>query len=308
MTMKKTRRTTGILLCICLVLLLAGCGGQKQTKEDSKPVQQEKQGGSDTAPSSGDDQTVPWELEYVDAYGEHFTAVINPELKMHDYDWTKLVREGESVISYEGDENYSIRKGVDVAVYQGDIDWAALKEAGFEFAFIRIAARAYGEKGQLLEDQAFEQNINGAQAAGLDVGVYFFSQAVSEEEALEEAQMTVQMLEGHELQLPVVFDPETIRDDEARTDHVSGKQFTDNTIAFCEQIKSAGFEPMVYSNMVWEDQFFEMERLQDYPFWYADYEKAPQTPYDFRFWQYTEKGEAPGVSGTVDLDVEFVRK
>ena len=304
--MNKARWTKEILFCICLALLLAGCGGQKQTEAGSKPVQQEKQGSSDTEPASGEDQTDPWELEYVDAYGEHFTAVIDPDLKMHDYDWSKLVRVGESEISYEGDARYTIRKGVDVAVYQGDIDWKALKDAGFEFAFIHIAARAYGEKGQLLEDQAFEQNITGAQAAGLDVGVYFFSQAVSEEEALEEAQMTIRMLKGHELQLPVVFDPETIRDDEARTDDVSGKQFTDNAVAFCEQIKSAGYEPMIYSNMVWEDQFFEMERLQNYPFWYADYEKAPQTPYDFRFWQYTEKGEAAGVNGTVDLDVEFV--
>ena len=232
--MNKARWTKEILFCICLALLLAGCGGQKQTEAGSKPVQQEKQGSSDTEPASGEDQTDPWELEYVDAYGEHFTAVIDPDLKMHDYDWSKLVRVGESEISYEGDARYTIRKGVDVAVYQGDIDWKALKEAGFEFAFIRIAARAYGEKGQLLEDQAFEQNITGAQAAGLDVGVYFFSQAVSEEEALEEAQMTIRMLKGHELQLPVVFDPETIRDDEARTDDVSGKQFTDNAVAFCE--------------------------------------------------------------------------
>ena len=192
--MNKARWTKEILFCIGLALLLAGCGGQKQTEAGSKPVQQEKQGSSDTEPASGEDQTDPWELEYVDAYGEHFTAVIDPDLKMHDYDWSKLVRVGESEISYEGDARYTIRKGVDVAVYQGDIDWKALKEAGFEFAFIRIAARAYGEKGQLLEDQAFEQNITGAQAAGLDVGVYFFSQAVNEEEAAEEARFAADVI------------------------------------------------------------------------------------------------------------------
>ena len=250
----------------------------------------------------------PLTLDYVDAYGEHFTAVINPDLKMHDYNWDYLVRKGSSFISYNGDPNYEVRQGLDVSAHQGEINWKKLKKAGFKFVFIRILARAYGEKGQLLPDQRFEENYKGARKAGLDIGVYVFSQAVDKKEALEEADYVIGHLKGKELDLPVVFDPEKIRNDKARTDNVSGAQFTKNTIAFCEKIRKAGYEPMIYSNMVWEDQVFEMEKLQDYPVWYGDYEKQPQTPYAFTFWQYTEKGEAPGVSGRTDLDIQFIRK
>ena len=114
-------------------------------------------------------------------------------------------------------------------------------------------------------------------------------------------------LEGYELQLPVVFDPERIRDDEARTDDVAGEQFTKNTVLFCEKMKEAGYQPMVYSNMVWEAFEFDMEQLADYPIWYADYETMPQTPYDFTFWQFTEKGYVDGIEGQLDLDVQFCR-
>ena len=104
---------------------------------------------------------------------------------------------------------------------------------------------------------------------------------------------------------PIVYDPELIRDQPARTNDVSGEQFTKNTIVFCEAIKAAGYEPMIYSNMVWEAFYFDMTQLQDYPIWYADYELVPQTPYDFSFWQYSEKGHVDGIEGTVDLNVWF---
>ena len=138
------------------------------------------------------------------------------------------------------------------------------------------------------------------------MGVYFFSQAINEEEAAEEADFVIGLLEGYELQLPVVYDPELIRDDEARTDEVTGEQFTANTIAFCERIKAAGYQPMIYSNMVWESELFDLKQLQDYPIWYADYEPIPQTPYNFVMWQYTEKGYVEGINGIVDRNVWFV--
>ena len=287
-------------------IVFAGCAGTEKSAQLKRqtPALNEQGSEDDDSGKTGEE---PWKLDYVDAYGEHFTAVINPDLKMHPYDWGKLTRTGRSGITYEGDTHFTVRKGLDVSVYQGEINWKKLKKAGFDFVFIRVAARAYGKKGQLLPDKAFSRNIKGAQAAGLDTGAYFFSQAVNEKEALEEADLAVDLLRDYELQLPVVFDPEIIHDDKGRTDKVSAGQFTDNAIAFCERIRKAGFEPMVYANMVWEDRLFEMERLQDYPFWYADYEKTPQTPYDFTFWQYTEKGRAPGVDGAVDLDVQFLK-
>lgn len=244
-------------------------------------------------------------LHFVDAWGEWHDAVIDPTVPRHSYNWDCLQREDMDV-SYVGDPFYSIRKGIDVSYHQGSIDWSKVKADGYEFVFIRIGYRGYGTAGTLKEDTEFAVNLANAQKAGLDVGVYFFSQAVNEAEALEEAQFVINLLSGATLQLPVVYDPELIRDNDARTDDVTGEQFTANTIVFCEEIKKAGFEPMIYSNMVWEGFLFDMKQLENYMVWYADYEQIPQTPYHFSFWQYSEKGRVSGIGGIVDLDVQFM--
>ena len=177
----------------------------------------------------------------------------------------------------------------------------------FDFAFIRLGYRGYGQEGNIRLDKEFHQNIQNAQAAGFDVGVYFFAQAINEEEALEEANFVLQNLQGYTLQLPVVYDPESILDDEARTDNVSGEQFTKNTEAFCSAVSDADYEPMIYANMLWEAFELDLEKLSEYPLWYADYEPAPQTPYHFRFWQYTQSGTGLLVSTeNVDLNIQLI--
>lgn len=246
-------------------------------------------------------------LKFVDAWGEWHDMTVNPNVSAHNYNWDYL-KNDKAGISYEGDKNYTIRKGIDVSYYQGDIDWKKVKADGYDFAFLRIGYRGYGETGSLNIDSSFYKNIKNAQSAGIDVGVYFFAQAVNEKEAIEEAEFVLEALEGYDLELPVVYDPELIRDDEARTDDVTGEQFTKNTIAFCEKIKSAGYEAMIYSNLVWEAEIFDMEQLTDYPIWYADYEPVPQTPYEFLIWQYTEKGSVNGIDGNVDLNIQFIKK
>ena len=244
-------------------------------------------------------------LKFVDAWGEWHEAEINPAVRKHDYNWSCLTNT-EAGIQYTGDERYSIRKGIDVSEHQGDIDWSRVKAAGYDFAFLRIGYRGYGEQGTLCADAKFQQNIVNAHNAGVEVGVYLFSQAVSEDEALQEAGLVLEQLQGHSLELPVVFDPERIRDDAARTDNVTGEQFTKNTVLFCEKMKEAGYQPMIYSNMLWEAFEYDMEALADYPIWYADYEPVPQTPYYFSFWQYSEKGSVDGIEGNVDLNVQFL--
>lgn len=244
-------------------------------------------------------------LTFVDAHGEWYTTTIDPDVPKHDYNWDYLTND-ENGISYTGDDRYTIRKGVDVSYYQGNIDWAKVKAAEYEFAILRIGFRGYGESGTLKMDEKFQTNLANAKATGLDVGVYFFAQAVNEQEAVEEADFVLSILNGMPLELPVIYDPELIRDAKARTDNVTGEQFTLNTIAFCEAIKEAGYEPMIYSNMVWEATLFDMEKLQDYPFWYADYEAVPQTPYDFSIWQYSETGKVDGIEGNVDLNIQFI--
>lgn len=248
----------------------------------------------------------PEVLHYVDAHGEWHDTFVNPMVERHSYKWSCLVN-NEMGIAYAGDSVYSIKRGIDVSAYQGNIDWAKVKSAGYDFAIIRIGYRGYGSAGSLCLDKYYLQNIIGAKTAGLDIGVYFFAQAVNEAEAVEEAEFVLSALQGIALDLPIVYDPELIKNKPARTNNVTGEQFTKNTIAFCNRVKAAGYEPMIYSNMVWEADLFDMAQLGEYSFWYADYEKIPQTPYHFTCWQYTEKGQVDGIRGGVDLDVWFYK-
>lgn len=244
-------------------------------------------------------------LHFVDAWGEWHDAQIDPEVEPHRYDWSKLSWDGAGLPVYN-DDRFQVRRGVDVSVFQGAVDWERVKADGYDFAFVRLGFRGYGDSGILKLDDRYRANILGAQAAGLDVGVYFFSQAVNEAEAREEAELVLQSLEGLDLTLPVVYDPELIRDAPARTDDVTGEQFTRNTVAFCEQVKAAGYEPMVYSNMIWEAFLFDLKALADYPIWYADYEPTPQSPYRFTFWQCACTGKVAGIEGDVDINLWFL--
>ena len=248
----------------------------------------------------------PYPFKFVDVFGEEYETEIKVNFPKTNYCNDNFVFENGKT-NYE-DANYYSRQGIDVSNHQGYIDWKKVRAAGIDFAIIRIGYRGYGKEGSINLDKEFRRNIENAQTAGIDVGVYFFAQAINEDEAKAEAEFVIQNIERYELQLPVVYDPESILDVPARTDGVSGEQFTKNTIVFCEMIKEAGYNPMIYSNMLWEAFEFDMEQLNMYPFWYADYEKLPQTPYAFELWQYSNVGHVDGVSGVVDLDVEFLSK
>jgi len=294
------KRAGLVWLIMFTLLLLAGCRKESANKQDSLATI------SKETTDENKQEEVSKTLHFVDAWGEWHDMVINESVKKHPYNLEKLQNQ-HGTVCYE-DDTYVAKKGIDVSHHQGRIDWEAVKEDGIEFVFVRIAYRGYGKGGNLLVDTMQKEYIKRAHEAGLKVGVYVFSQAINEEEALEEAKLVVDTLEDTKLELPVVFDPELIRDDDARTDTVSGEQFTKNTIVFCEYVKKKGYTPMVYSNMVWEWRLFDMEQIQQYGIWYADYEKIPQTPYDFEFWQYSEKGHVSGVQGNCDLDVWFCKK
>lgn len=245
-------------------------------------------------------------LTFVDVFGEEYQTVIVPEVEKVKYDKDVFVHDG-SKLFYEDDEYYS-RIGVDVSHHQGIIDWQRVKNQGYDFAFIRLGYRGYGQSGTVNLDRTFDRNIEMAHQAGLDVGVYFFSQAINEEEAEEEANFVINHLSGYSLELPVVYDPESILDDDARTDNVSGEQFTRNTAVFCKKIEDAGYQAMIYSNMLWEAFEFDLTQLRSYPIWYADYEPKPQTPYSFDFWQYSNEGIVDGIQGRTDVDIQLIEK
>lgn len=243
---------------------------------------------------------------FVDALGVSHHASIDPNMDPKPYLDGGFIKQGQNLTYSDG--FHESRLGIDVSSHQGPIDWQAVKDAGYEFAIIRIGYRGYSEEGQLKEDETSRANIAGAKAAGMDVGVYFFSQAINELEAEEEANFVLALLDGEELPLGICYDPESILDDEARTDEVTGEQFTVNTQVFCSLVEEAGYSPMVYSNLLWQAYKFDMGTLVDKTIWYADYNDVPQTPYRFEFWQYSESGSVPGVEGPVDLDIQIMLK
>ncbi len=278
----------------------------EDTQATETPEEKETQDGADVQDEEmqGAEKGARKMLRFVDVFQNEYEVEIKPNIKKHDYNLKLFSHDGDR-LSYEGDARYRYRLGVDVSHHQGWIDWAKVKAAGYEFAFIRIGYRGYGTAGKVCIDREFFQNIQNAQAAGIDVGVYFFSQAINEEEAAEEAEFVLNNLKGYKLQLPVVYDPEHILDDDARTDDVPGEQFTNNALCFCRLVADAGYQPMIYSNMLWEAFEFDLEKLAEYPIWYADYEPLPQTPYAFDYWQYSNEGAVDGISGAADLDIHI---
>ena len=211
-----------------------------------------------------------------------------------------------SAAAAEGSRQYECLQGVDVSEHQGTIDWNAVAEAGYSFAFIRVGYRGYGEAGNIYEDAAAVDNLQNAKAAGLKVGAYFFSQALSEEEAVQEAQVAAQVLQKADvrLDLPLMYDPEIIKDDWGRANNITREQVTLNTAAFREEAQRlCDCKVDIYSNLPWEHEYFDGDTMNSYDIWYADYEKLPQTPYHFTWWQYTNQGNVPGISGHVDLNL-----
>ena len=193
------------------------------------------------------------------------------------------------------------RLGIDVSAYQNEIDWTAVAEAGIRFVMIRVGYRGY-ETGELVMDEFAQQNYQGARAAGLDVGVYLFAQAISVEEAREEAEFLLDAIEGWEVALPVVYDWEYISED-ARTGAVDKRMVTDCTVAFCEAVQKKDYTPMVYFNRHQAQDYLYLEELTDYPFWLAMYSDRMTYPYRVQMWQYTQTGRVPGIQGDVDINL-----
>ena len=191
--------------------------------------------------------------------------------------------------------------GIDVSVYQGQIDWQKVKAQGVDFVFIRLGNRGTTE-GELYADEMAQSYYSGAKSAGLQVGAYFFSQAISVEEAVEEAEFALTLVEGWELDLPIVYDWEYIGKD-ARTGKMKRKLLTDCTLAFCQTIEAAGKQPMIYFNESQGKDLLYLDQLQQYPFWLAKYNGELDFPYRVDYWQYTETGKVDGITGEVDLNI-----
>ena len=196
-------------------------------------------------------------------------------------------------------------EGIDVSSYSGNIDWKKVKESGIDFAMIRVGGRGYGEKGEMYTDERALEYINGAKAEGIKVGAYFFSQAVSTEEAIEEADYVKTVLGDIKLDYPVAYDWEIIKDDDARTDSVSASQATECARAFCDRVSELGYTPILYSPSRELYFKYDLSRLADIDIWYCEYANVPTFYYEFSMWQYSATGTIDGIEGAVDLNICF---
>lgn len=211
---------------------------------------------------------------------------------------------------YEGEATYSdgtvtAKKGVDVSKFQGDIDWEKVKNDGVEYAYIRLGYRGY-ESGKIVVDDKYEDNISACNEVGLDCGVYFFTEAKTEAEGIEEAEFVLENLGDYEVQLPIVIDiEESANVNKSRTKNLSKEDRTKAIIAFCEKLKQEGYEPMLYGNLKSMMLMTDIYQLEDYDKWFAYYHYPLRFPYKIKIWQYTSAGKVDGIKGSADLNLMF---
>ena len=206
--------------------------------------------------------------------------------------------------------DYDVTRGMDVSEHQGQIDWTAAAD-DIDFVIIRVGYRGYGQAGVLKYDACALDNLRGALDSGLDVGVYFFSQATDPAEAEEEAAFLLELLEPfapERFALPVFYDWETVENDSARTGGMDGETVTDCALAFCQKVTEAGYRAGVYAYRFLGYYCYELARLRDYALWIGAVGDYPDFYYAHEIWQYSTVGSIHGVNTVVDLDLRFVKK
>ena len=203
--------------------------------------------------------------------------------------------------------DYTALQGIDISEYQSPVDWAAVKADGIDFVIIRCGWRGYAS-GLVADDVAFAENIRGALKAGLQVGVYFFSQAVTPGEAKDEADTAVKLLRGYDIQLPVFFDWERPGDALARTQAVELSDLTEIARAFCDTIEKGGYVPGLYFNRQLGYYAYDWSQFTDCAKWVSDPNAWPDFYYQFDFWQYSFDGAVNGISIQTDRDLMLIKK
>jgi len=196
--------------------------------------------------------------------------------------------------------------GIDVSSFNGDIDFNAVKEFGIDFVIVRLGGRGYGQEGVIFEDDYALTNLKSAKAAGLSVGAYFFSQAITVDEAIEEANFCLDLLDGFYLDYPLVFDWETIDSAEnPRTEDILPETLTNCAKAFCDTVNKAGYIPCLYTDSKKAYMKFDLSKLKGVDIWYAFYNDEPDMYYNYMMWQYSCTGYVDGIEGDVDLNICF---
>ncbi len=227
------------------------------------------------------------------------------DLRYNDYDTSCYYYDDRGRLHYE-DENYRSVTVMDVSYVQKDIDWDQIRDQDIDMVMIRLGFRGYNSGINTL-DEFYERNVEGARKAGIKIGVYFFSQAISPEEAIEEADFVLKHIKGKHIDGPIAFDMEPL-ENANRITHLTSEEKTMIADAFLQRIEKKGYEALLYGNPTWLGSSLWMTRLTRYDVWLAHYTDYTQWPYEYVMWQYTSTASVPGITGNVDLSVRLIRK
>ncbi len=240
----------------------------------------------------------------VTADGKEEWVLISPYLPKNEYDYTKLVCQSELMKYFEDGRQISY-VGADISKYHDYVDFVKLKKAGVHFVMLRVGARGYGT-GQLMLDENFLDNIKRASDAGLEIGLYFFSQAVSKEEAIEEANLVLESIGDYTITYPIAFDMEFIVGDTARIESLTREEKTTIAKTFMDTIANAGYMPMLYGNKEWLIRYVDLSKLTSYDIWLSQPGDIPDYPYKFTMWQYSNTATIDGIAGYANLNISFI--
>lgn len=233
-------------------------------------------------------------------------VLISPYLTKNTFDFTKM-EDKAGLKRYMENGRKTSYVGVDISKHTGKVSFDRIKAAGVDYVMIRIGSRGYST-GQISLDENFKENIEGAIAAELDVGIYFYSQAVSQDEAIQEVNFVVQNLEPYRahVKYPVAFNMGFVSNDRSRIEGLSREDKTTVTSSFMEGIRASGYVPMIYGDKEWLIREIDLTKLQDYDIWLSQEEEIPDYPYRYSMWQYNTDGVVNGIDGGADLNICFV--
>ena len=279
---------------------------QKDTSDSNKEQDSQKEESEQKEVVQEDPSTDGKHTLIKNSDGTEEWVLISPYLTKNTYDFTNMT-ETANLRKYTDNGKKISYVGVDISKHNGTVNFRSMKAAGIDFVMIRVGARGYGT-GQLSLDDNFVENIEDAIDAGLDIGVYFYSQAVTLEEATQEANFVVQNLAPYKehINYPVAFDMESVPNDKARIDGLSREDKTSISAAFLSGMQAAGYIPMLYGNKEWLIKNIDLAQLQNYDVWLSEDEDIPDYPYQYTMWQYTTTGVLNGITGDANLNICFV--
>ncbi len=274
---------------------------QNETEEESGTDAEKKEEVVQEDPSTDGKHTLVKTSD-----GQEEWVLISPYLTKNTYDFKNL-SESANLRKYTDNGKKISRVGVDISKHNGQVNFNSIKAAGVDYVMLRLGARGYST-GQLSLDDNFVENMEAAIEAGLDIGVYFYSQAISQDEVMQEANFVIQNLEPYRAHItyPVAFDMEKVANDTARIDGLSRDDKTAIAATFLSGMQAAGYIPMVYGNKEWLIKNIDLAKLQDYDVWLSQEQDIPDYPYQFAMWQYTTTGVLNGVTGDASLNLCFV--